>query len=428
MNEPLHSTWDPVGLQPITDAYLKGEAIGRMTTLMERSDGQCLLYEGEVHQIAGEPESGKGWVACYEAVRQLQAGRRVAYLDFEDTAVNVVGRMLALGATPEQIVSHLTYISPTEAPPNNRVPQALLQQPPALAIFDGQTEAYPLLGLDPYSNVDAAIFLNALPRPFAAAGAAVLLIDHVTKNADTRGRFALGAGHKLAGVAVAYGVEAIERPSRTHPGKLKITLGKDRHGAIPGARGATIALATITPSDNGRTVTVSLDPPDSTDTTGQFRPTVLMEKVSRYVEQHPEATRNDIKSAVGGNHRARDLALTLLADEGWIDRKRDGQALRHTTAHAYRADADPGPTGPTGPNQSQTGPGDHPNTTGPTGPTPLQGGPGPGTGHQDHPNHTPDPDSEIARLQQKGLAPDALPPAALVLVDSNSSVAGGTAA
>ena len=46
-------------------------------------------------------------------------------------------------------------------------------------------------------------------RPIAAAGAAVVLIDHVAKDKEKRGRYAIGAQHKLAGVAVAYGIEVL---------------------------------------------------------------------------------------------------------------------------------------------------------------------------------------------------------------------------
>lgn len=428
MTDARPSTWTPVPLGPIADAILNGETIGPTPSLLERSDGQCLLYPGEVHQFAGEPESGKGWLACFEAVRQLQAGRRVAYMDFEDTAVNVVSRTIALGATADQIINGLVYVAPSEALVDDRALLPLLNPAPALVILDGTTEAYALLGLDVNSNTDAATFLNRIARPFATAGAAVYVVDHVTKNTETRGRFAAGAGHKLAGVAVAYGVEAIERPSRTHPGKLKITLAKDRHGAIPGARGATIALATITPSDNGRTVTVRLDPPDSSDRAGHFRPTVLMEKVSRYVEEHPACTRNQVKTAVSGKTDAKDLALSLLVEEGWIDRERAGQAQRHTSVRAYRENTDPGPTDPPVPNQSPTGPRDQSNTTGPPVPTPYKGDRDRGPVHGTTTTNQPDPDNEIARLRKKGLEPAALPPADLVLVDSNSSVAvGGTA-
>jgi len=56
-----------------------------------------------------------------------------------------------------------------------------------------------------------------LARPITDTGAALVEVDHVAKNRETRGRFAIGGQQKLAGVAVAYGVEVIDRPSASTP-------------------------------------------------------------------------------------------------------------------------------------------------------------------------------------------------------------------
>jgi hypothetical protein len=45
-----------------------------------------------------------------------------------------------------------------------------------------------------------ASWLELLPRWAARLGAAVLVLDHVVKNVETRGRWATGSQHKLAGL------------------------------------------------------------------------------------------------------------------------------------------------------------------------------------------------------------------------------------
>lgn len=401
------TSWDPVPLAPILHAIAAGESAGPVPELMPRTDGLHLLYPGELHSLAGEPESGKGLIVCAEAVRLMTTGQHVVYLDFEDTAPSVVSRLIALGAPHDALLERLIYVQPDAAPALDAIPRLLRGNTPRLAIVDGLTEAYALLGLDAHSNTDAATFFHRLPRPIAAAGAAVVLIDHVVKDKEGRGRFALGAGHKLAGVAVAYGIDVVDRPSRTHTGKVKITLSKDRHGHIPGARGSTIAIATIAPADEGQTVTVRLDPPDSSDQAGHFRPTVLMEKVSRYVEQHPAAGRNQIREGVTGKTQAKDLALTLLVEEGWIDRQKDGQSYRHTTLRPFRKATDPGPTRTPGSDRDPTGTRAQPDPTGIPGSPPTKGARTrvPARQTLDAAHRDPDPDAELHRLAQKGLTP-----------------------
>jgi KaiC/GvpD/RAD55 family RecA-like ATPase len=100
--------------------------------MLMRSDGVHLLYDGAVHTIAGESESGKTWLTLIAALQLLEAGVRVIFLDFEDRADRVIGRLMALGATPTQIRANFIYIRPdrpstTTAAPNSHP----TSQPPA---------------------------------------------------------------------------------------------------------------------------------------------------------------------------------------------------------------------------------------------------------------------------------------------------------
>ena len=54
------------------------------------------------------------------------------------------------------------------------------------------TEAMAGNGWSIIDNDDTAKFLESLPRPAARAGAAVVLIDHTTKNGEPGNRFAIG--------------------------------------------------------------------------------------------------------------------------------------------------------------------------------------------------------------------------------------------
>ncbi len=189
--------WELADLTAIVAAVERGEIVGPVPTLLRRSDGVALLYPGEVHSIAGEPESGKTWIALAECARLIEAGERVLYLDFEHSAASIVSRLRDLGATADAILDRFAYCRPEGPPTTQAIKEWHSKGDFTLAVIDGVSEAYQLCGLDPNVNAEAAEFLAMLPRPLADRGAAVLQLDHVTKDRETRGRYAIGAQHKL---------------------------------------------------------------------------------------------------------------------------------------------------------------------------------------------------------------------------------------
>jgi hypothetical protein len=65
----------------------------------------------------------------------------------------------------------------------------------------------------------------------------VVCLDHVIKNRETGGRYALGAQHKLAGVTGATYVFSVIRPlarAKSEPveGIVSLTVTKDRPGYV----------------------------------------------------------------------------------------------------------------------------------------------------------------------------------------------------
>ena len=105
---PAPPTWVPVDLVP----YLDGTHTPPTADLLRRSDGQGLVYPGRVHWLAGEPGSLKSWLALLACTQQIHAGHTVIYVDFEDGAAGIVGRLLALGVSADQIQTHFSYLSP----------------------------------------------------------------------------------------------------------------------------------------------------------------------------------------------------------------------------------------------------------------------------------------------------------------------------
>jgi len=338
--------WWPVDLAPIVAGLQAGEIVGPVPKLMARSDGVCLLYPGEIHSLAGEPETGKGWIALANVATVITNGGHVLYLDCEDAPASIISRLLALGAPADAILDRFTYVRPTDPFTAATLDALLARHTYELAVVDGLSEAYTLLGLNPLDNVEVAEFLAALARPIADTGAAVLLIDHVVKAKDIRSRYALGAQHKLAGVAVAYTTHAIHAPSRTEAGQIKVKLEKDRHGHVrSNATSGEIALVHITPQDNGQHVTVTLDPPDVTYADdGTKRRTTLMEKASKAIEAEPGIGVVELRKRVGSEARWVDSAVSTLVAESYVDRRepsKTGVKVPHYSLREYRQEDDP---------------------------------------------------------------------------------------
>jgi RecA/RadA recombinase len=225
------TSWAPVDLGPV----LAGDELEPPPAMLHRADEAGLLYAGKVHSFAGEPESGKSWLALAACVEAIEAGQHVAYLDFEDQASGIVGRLRNLGATDEAIHDRFGYLRPDE--PLTQAGRADLEgalaSSPSLAVVDGVTEAMTLLGLDVLNNRDVARFIEEIPRRLTRSGAAVILIDHVVKAKGERGRYAIGAQHKLAGIdGAGYSFEILRPFGRGLEGVARIWVTKDRPGFV----------------------------------------------------------------------------------------------------------------------------------------------------------------------------------------------------
>src|SRR5690348_7716898 len=83
------TTWAPVDLGPV----FAGEHAEAAPSMLGRTDGHCLIYPGRLHAIQGEPESLKGWLAVEACAELIAVGQTALYVDFEDTAASIVGRL-----------------------------------------------------------------------------------------------------------------------------------------------------------------------------------------------------------------------------------------------------------------------------------------------------------------------------------------------
>lgn len=320
--EPPASTWLPVDLTP----YLDGTHTAPAASLLHRSDGAGLAYPGRVHWLAGEPGAFKSWLALHACSLVMHAGGRVVYLDFEDGAAGIIGRLLALGVVyPMVIKDGFTYLSPdgplSHAARNQLVPFIAAAD---LVVIDAATEALSAQGLSSKDDTDIASWLALLPRWAAKRGPAVLVLDHVIKDSKSRGRWATGSQHKLAGLdGCAFTLENVQPGGVGLAGRSRLYLSKDRHGqvephAVP-SNGGKRWLADFVVDSTGPFTEAVLHPPASQNPDEPFVPTAVMKKVSKALAAAPQPLNTrDIRDRVPSKANVVSQAIAALVDGGHI--------------------------------------------------------------------------------------------------------------
>jgi Bifunctional DNA primase/polymerase, N-terminal len=303
----VERSWRKVDLDPV----LSGDWTPPKPTVGGRSDGVGMFYPAKVHSVSSESEGLKTWLLLAAATEEIRAGNHVLFIDFEDDEGGVVGRELALQLSADAIRKQFHYVRPLE-PLTSPVSVADLNDilrtyRPTLAIVDGITEGMTMHGLNPLDNQDIAKFGRILPRRLARAGCATVCLDHVVKDAESRGRYALGGVHKLNAIDGAafllegapFGIGLTGRSSiliaKDRPGQLR------RHGRKRKDKLSEFGELVLTSHDESY-VEFEIRPPGAAGE-GEFRPTVLMGKICAALTEHGEIPQRQILATVGGKRQ-----------------------------------------------------------------------------------------------------------------------------
>ena len=276
-----------------------------------------LFYLGANHVLSGESESLKTWLALAAAVEELKAGHGVLWVDGDDVGAGaILERLLLLGASEADVSNLFAYVLPDEP-----LDQEILRDVLAivrdcscrLAVFDGFNPLLDLHGFDPNSGVEVERFYRLID-PIRKMSVATVLTDNVVKSKESRGAWAIGSERKKSKAEVHLGMRTLEPLVRGGAGRAKIDVHKDRPGHLtrpsPG-------LFVVENSDGA--CSWQIQPDESRDDEGAFRPTALMAKVSRYLELHGDESpsRNQIEQGVQGKGEYVRIAIDRLIEEGY---------------------------------------------------------------------------------------------------------------
>jgi NrS-1 polymerase HBD domain len=301
---PEQSTWVPVDI------------VAKAARPPEPPQIIGLLYPGLNHLVTGESEALKTWLMMIASTDELTAGRGVLWVDGDDVGSGaLLERLRLLGADDGAIAERFAYVLPDEpldASSRADVLEVVRSRGCRLAVFDGFNPLLLLHGLDPNKGTEIEVFYRLLD-PIRKQDVAVVITDNVVKSSEARGAWAIGSERKKSKAEVHLGMKAIQPLVRGGVGRAKITVHKDRPGFLTRPSPGLLVV-----DASGDRCTWSFEEDTSRDDEGEFRPTELMERVSRFLEvRGTPASRNQIEEDVKGKGTYVRTAIDRLVVEGY---------------------------------------------------------------------------------------------------------------
>jgi len=355
----------PISLVDALKMARKAKATPTMLTLI--GDAGALLYRGKSNSLSGESGEGKSMVAKLAVLQEARAGRASLTIDREKDITEFAEKVFELGDVTNEEAALIFYWSP------ERSTAALMPMILGFAKkYDIDLVVYDSVSRDmsafsdtasENSNDDVRRWYTACVQPVVRLGRTPFLIDHVVKPPTSQygksvvsdSLYSKGAVAKrevLTGHAMM--MRGVRSFSQAKGGWAKLIDAKDNTGTF--ARGQVVAEFHVTPGDARSTF--ELRPNNQpVDSTGDVVPTILMEKLSRFIEEFDgRPSKNQVLTGVGGNSAAKMNGLGRLVDGGYL-RIEDGPRAaklmvslrpfrRENFEAAARAPARP-PAGPT---------------------------------------------------------------------------------
>jgi hypothetical protein len=366
-NPPPGDSWVPYDIADYLEEEGDESLIERPSTdMLARLDGLGLLYRGRTHDLHGPPESGKSWVALIAVADVLRIPAKPAgpgtsakpsgqalFLDYEDAGIKeIIGRLLAMGVTPDQIAAGLTYVQPHE-PPAGQQWEDLVYQHRDLAVIDAANGALAEISRDANSNADVAVWAKSTVLPLAEGNAAVIVVDHTPLSSN---RVIGGTMKKGSLTGASYRVVAHKPLTRGGIGVVDLFVVKDRAGfvrKVSGVRhkdGSQHAARITFDATDPHAIGVQVQPPPAAvegkaAVVGRAEFSAdqvddLCERLSREVEQAATPpSQNVLAKAVGGDHNDAVAQIRHLVADGYLATERGGRnAILHRSVRPYRTD------------------------------------------------------------------------------------------
>ena len=295
--------------------------------MVERTDGETVLYVGKLNWIFGLPGSGKSWlgiIAIHEAVLK---GGNVLYLDFEDTPATFQRRAALIGFIPATYADSFRYITQGMAD----VPTAVAEAQQWLA--DAPSPEFSLVVIDadessgcPSDGSDVNPWIRKMVEPWRSTGAGVLRVDHQPKRSEGRPDGPIGSQRKLAAVeGAALAISGMPWTKRKG-GKIILTNHKDRGGDLtaPKHQAAAVIVGTWSGEGDARAFGYSIEVPEAQENAEDMGMAIL----AGIADAGPDGImgKRAMRDLVSGKNGAKDATIQGLIDAGLVIKSRMGKA------------------------------------------------------------------------------------------------------
>jgi hypothetical protein len=300
-------SWQPVYLSGIED-----------TETQPPSLGHNLIYPGLRHIFSGPPESAKTLVAYSAGIDILNhhPNEHILLMDFEMGPKAAKRRWRYAGATDHQLDNNILYLAPDQPAQLERI-EILVALNPILVIIDAAAGAFDNEDLDDNKRADAERWRKTYVDPFFDAGIATIVIDHVVKNTESRGKYVIGSERKIGGGEVHIGFDTIKPVKRGSTGIYKMLLHRDREGHFERGHFCDVHVTSHPETHN---LTCEFKPTEHSEDGTKQLPTELMQRVSHYLEAQDEpVTRNQIVLNVKGNAEFVRRSIDHLVDLKFVE-------------------------------------------------------------------------------------------------------------
>jgi hypothetical protein len=310
---------------------------------VQHDAGHAVFYAGKVNGVFGDPETAKTWLAQCAIVEALNNGGTAAMVDVDHNGENHTAARLLLHGAPIQALAHpdrFRYYDPQEADELRAAINDITTRRPDIVLIDSLGEVFPMLGISTNDGDEITGGLRLISKP-ADTGSCVIFIDHLPKGVDARASgFAIGSIAKKRAIRGAY-IRAEDRtkPAPGQVGRISLFIEKDTAGELRKVTPGGKYLGTFVLDSTQPHITKwSIHRDDlATDTDGTLRPTHLMEKVSRHIEQNDQCSFRDIKESITAKDKWLRLAIKHLVEEGFVATMAGPRnSTRHHTIALYR--------------------------------------------------------------------------------------------
>jgi AAA domain len=267
------------------------------------------LRKGKRYLIFAPAGNVKSLGILVVCVGIVEAGGRVSILDLENGADEYARRLEAIidgdEARADACAQRLRYFqAPTLALDWREADWAAAFAGDDAVVIDSSRVALSSVGLSEDLNDDYSRFISRLITPLSWAGTTTVVLD----NSGHEGGHPRGASAKSDLNEVVFEFRVTRHCDTDETGEVVWQRRRTRFGGIP---------ATLTQRLGGGVY--ELPRPSEREVEDKFRPTLLMERVSRYVEEHPGCSQRAVREAGLGKREATAIyALGVLRDEGYV--------------------------------------------------------------------------------------------------------------